>query len=168
MKIKRTAISSASLTQTYLPAGYTDTYQLTAEQDIPASPDDIMIDFWTDMPGWVNALLKLRNFLVQFVGLKVSKEKMLSKLETCVRTGTENGFMSVPMKNEKETVMKLTDKHLDAYISVFKENEKTVAVNTLVHFHKRLGKVYFFFVKPFHCLIVRNILKRIIKKYLKK
>jgi len=168
MKIKKIDIPYNSLIRHYLPADYTDSFQIWTAQQIEASPDDIMVDFWSDMPGWVNALFKLRNFLVHLVGLKGSKNEMVNLIEDCIRSGGEYHMIKVPVKDSRETVLLLSDKHLDAYLSVLKENDQTVSVNTLVHFHNRLGKVYFFFIKPFHGVIVREILKRTIKKYISK
>lgn len=165
MKIKKTAIPATSLTQQYLPVDYTDTFRGTTKHDIQATPDDIMVSFWTDMPGWVNALFKVRHFIVQFVGLKGSKNESISELESCIRSGNDHQFVKVPIKSNNETVLLLSDKHLDAYISVQKEDNQTIFVHTLVQFHNTLGKVYFFFIKPFHCIIVRNVLKRTLKKY---
>lgn len=165
MKIKKTTIPASSLTRQYLPVDYTDTFQATTVHEIHASPDDIMISFWLDMPGWVNALFKLRHFIVQFVGLKGSKNENMSELESCIRNGSDYRFVKVPIKDNNETVLLLSDKHLDAYISVQKENSQTIFIHTLVQFHNTLGKVYFFFIKPFHCVIVRNLLKRTLKKH---
>ena len=164
MKIKKTEVPLDSLTREYLPADYTDSFLIITDHEIQASPDDLMISFWTDMPGWVNTLFKLRNFLVQFVGLKGNEKNSISELETLVRTGGENEFMKIPAKDRYETVLLLSDKHLDAHLSLRKENNNSVSVNTLVYFHNWLGKVYFFFIKPFHGMVVQEVLKRTIKK----
>ena len=87
-------------------------------------PDDIMVDFWTDFPCWINALFKLRNILVKFVGLKVAENDNLKEFEKCIRTGKTYNFASVPAKNGNETVLLLSDKHLDAYLSVHVESKK--------------------------------------------
>ena len=168
MKIKKTEIPLKSLTREYLPADYTDTFLITTDHEIQSSPDDIMVSFWTDMPGWVNALFKLRNFLVQFVGLKGDEEGSTSELEAFIRTGGEYRFMKIPARDRYETVLLMSDKHLDAHLSVRKENNYSVSVNTLVHFHNTLGRVYFFVIKPFHGIIVRQLLKRTIKKHTSK
>ena len=57
----------------------------------------------------------------------------------------------------------MKDKHLDAYISVRIDGSKSVYVNTLVKYNNRLGKVYFFVIRPFHGLVIRSSLKRAIK-----
>ena len=131
--------------------------------------DEIMISFWTTMPNWVNALFKLRNVLVRPFGLSTGEnEERSGKLKEMIRKGSgSNGLMSVVGKTENETLVLLSDKHLDAYVSVFvdkKNNRKTVTTSTLVRYHNKLGKIYFFFVCPFHKVIVKSILKDTLRK----
>ena len=168
MKIKKADIPTGCLTANYLPADYSDVFFCEVDSERKINPDDIMISFWSDFPGWVNALFKLRNFLVKFVGLKGSQEKTMEELEKCIRTRSSTGLASVPAKNNNETVLLLTDKHLNAYLSVYIENNKSIFVITLVHYKNKLGRIYFFFVRPFHGLIVRSMLKRSIHNLSKK
>lgn len=163
MKIKKTDIPESSLLRQYLPADHTDAFRLTADRDIDASPDDMMAGLWLDMPGWVNVMFKLRNFLVKLVGLEGSGGS-LEELEKCIRTGGVYRSVEVPVKSEQETVMIMWDKHLDAYFSILKTDDRNIYVNTLVRYNNKLGKAYFFFIRPFHGLIMRVALKRIAGK----
>lgn len=163
MKVKKVIIPANSLTQNYLPADYSDVYACNVNFGKEILPDDIMVGFWTNFPGWVNVLFKLRNFLVKFVGLKGSENGNLKEFETCIRTGGSYELASVSAKNDNETVLLLTDKHLHAYMSVFIEKDKEfrkIFAITIVHFRNKLGRVYFLFVRPFHGLIVKSLLKR--------
>jgi hypothetical protein len=163
MKIKKSMIPSGSLTEKFLPADYSDVYTCVTDNPKEIIPDDMMINFWTNFPGWVNALFKLRDLLVRFVGLKSSGNDNVNELEKCIRTGETYDFVSVPAKNGHETVLLLSDKHLNAYVSVHVENEeghKTISAITLVNFKNKLGRIYFFFIRPFHGLIVKSLLKR--------
>jgi len=165
MKVKKSPIPPDSITGNFLPADYWDVYTCKCNFEKEMTPDDFMVGFWTNFPNWVKALFKLRNFLVKFVGLK-SDESSPEKLERCIRTGEAYGFVSVPAKSENETVLLLTDKHLDAYISVYVESEevhKTISAITLVNFKNKLGRIYFFIIRPFHSLIVKSLLKRTAK-----
>ena len=166
MKVTKTKIPSGSLAEKYIPADYSDVYACVADTAKEIIPDDIMVNFWTDFPNWVNALFKLRDFLVKFVGLKGSESDNLEEFEKCIRTGGTYGFVSVPAKSDKETVLLLSDKHLDAYLSVHVEskvNHKTISAITLVNFKNKLGRVYFFIIRPFHGLIAKSLLKRSVK-----
>ena len=165
MKTRKTEIPTKSLVSQYLPADYKDAFVCEMNITSQLTPDDIMVRFWTDFPAWIIALFKIRNFVVRFVGLK-SSENDAQKLENCIRTDEKHSIASVPAKDENETILLLDDEHLDAYLSVYIENlpnQKTVYAVTLVHYKKTLGRIYFFFIRPFHGLIVRSALKRIVK-----
>ncbi len=169
MKVKKSEIPLGSLTRSYLSIDHTDVFTCEVACKKEISPDDVMVNFWTDFPTWVIALFKLRNFLVQLVGLKGSENGNLEKFEECIRRGGKYSFISVPAKNDNETVLLLTDKHLNAYLSVYVESNgthKKVSAITLVHFNNKLGRGYFFVIKPFHSLVVRNMLKRAVKNVL--
>lgn len=163
MRTKKTEIPQDSLIRAFMPADYDDSFMLEAESAVDAFPDDIMTGIWLDMPGWVNALFKIRNFLVRFVGLKVDGGNSGAELERCIREGGRYGFMEIVAKDPSETVMVMRDKHLDAYMSVRKNGEKSFSVNTLVHYNNSLGRVYFFIIRPFHGVVVRGVLKRTVK-----
>lgn len=165
MKIKKCEIPFNSLVAEYLPADYKDSFRVVLDKEIAATPDDLMVRFWTDMPGWINVLFKLRNFLVKFVGLEGSKGS-LEELENCIRNGGNYSLIEIVAKDERETVMLMRDKHLDAYISLRVSDGKEVYANTLVKYNNRLGKMYFFVIRPFHGIVVRVAMKRIVKRSL--
>ena len=161
----KTEIPAGSLVNRYFPADYKDAFVCEISNDSQLTPDDIMVRFWTDFPVWVNFLFRIRNFLVKFVGLEGSMSS-LQELEDCIRVGGPSKFASVPAKSDNETILLLDDKHLDAYSSVYIEetsNNKQVYSITLVHFKNRLGRIYFFFIRPFHEIVVKSTLKRSLK-----
>lgn len=167
MKIKTTPIPADSLVNKYLPADYSDVFTCETTSDTLPTANDIVISFFADMPGWVNVLFKLRNFLVRFVGLKGGNGDN-SQLENCIRSGGKYGFVSVPDKSDHETVLLLEDKHLNAYLSVHITNTAAnvwdVSLITVVHFNNKLGNIYFAVIKPFHKIVVKSILKRVLSK----
>ncbi len=163
MKVIKTEIPADSLCRNYLPADYTDVYSCETDSAKAVTADDIMVGFWTDMPGWADALFRLRDFLARFAGLKGSGGGAPEEFEKCIRSGCAYRFASVPAKNGRETVLLLSDKHLDAHMSVY-TGQGSVSVITLVHFRNRLGRIYFFAIRPFHGLVVKNMLKRAVAK----
>ena len=167
--IKKTTIPADSLVERFLPTDYTDAYCREVAPEKTLSPDEIMIGLWnsTRQIWWMAALFRLRNFLVRFVGLKGEEGFDVGAFEKAIREGGSYGFTSVPAKNSHETVMMLTDKHLDAWLSVYVTAEgtrKLVYVITVVKFKQRLGRVYFFVIRPFHAIIVKSLLKRATSK----
>lgn len=157
---KKVAIPPGSLVEAYLPADHADAFAVTGNLPAHTSPDDILVGFWVNMPRWVSALLRLRNFLVRFVGLKGAGGPDPATLEQSIRNGERCGIMSVLAKDPHETVCLLTDKHLDAYISVRITSPTEVVATTLVKYHNRLGRAYFFFIRPFHNIIVPHMVRK--------
>lgn len=107
------------------------------------------------LPKWVNWLMKIRNSIVGIFGLKTAKEE---------RDG-QTMYFAVIEQNENEIVMGEKDKHLDFRASVLVDKAYSfLYVTTLVHFNNFGGRVYFFPVKPFHKIILKSLLKRLVNK----
>lgn len=170
MKVRNSTIPSDSLVNKYLPADYSDAFECEISTDNKITTDDIQISFWTDMPGWINQLFKLRNLLVKPFGLEAGEKKIEDFID-CVRSGGKCDFASVSDKSPQETIISLNDKHLQAYLSIhieeLGENRKKIRSISIVHFHYWLGYVYFYIIYPFHYLVVRNALKHTLKKLIK-
>lgn len=166
MKIRSCSIPTGSYTHNYLPANYYDSYFCQVSSEHQISPVEIMIAFWTKPPRWVDRLFNLRNTLVKFVGLKGAQPDQ-GQLADSIRDGSTYNMFSVAYKSEQEVVLKLTDSHLDAYISVYVQplgdNQYRIDVVTVVHIHNWLGYVYFYPISPFHKLVVKGMIKHIVR-----
>ena len=158
MKTKQIPFPGDSLAAKYLPADYADAFECACPLPPTVTPDDILQGFSTMTPGWVEALMKLRNALVRPFGLKYGNDKEASKSVLGQMTD----------RSENETVSSMDDKHLLFYVSVrlVRETPETarVTMGTIVHLHNRLGKVYFTVIRPFHKIIVQSSLKRVLRK----
>lgn len=161
MKAYKTTIPDNSLITAYLPCDFADAFAVDLPSPISLTADDIQIRFWTDMPAWVDFLMKLRNIMVRPFGLK-GTENSVEEFRNAIRTGSNCGGMTMVKKSENETLIKLDDKHLAAYISVLVESER-VSVITAVHFNNAMGRVYIAIIKPFHKILVKSTLKRAVK-----
>lgn len=170
MKIVKSKLPSDSLMNRYLPANFTDTYSCEVAVGNDITPDDIMISFWTNPPKWIESLFNLRNKMVKIVGLKgadQNKGESQRELIDCIKEGRSYGMFSVEGKSENETVLKLTDKHLDAYISAFVTevgNKRKVSISTVVDIHNWLGYIYFYSICPFHKIVVKGMMRHIFKE----
>lgn len=166
MKVKKLFIPADSLVNKYLPGDYDDVFACELINKRKVTPDEIQIRTWGHTPGWFKALMNLRNALVHPFGLQGDNKLDKSKsVEAIIKHGERAGVMSLADRTEKETILLLSDKHLDAYCSAYVTTEGTTQLAmfiTLVHFHNTLGKVYFFFIKPFHKMIVRSMLKSVL------
>lgn len=168
MKSYKTKLPITSLLQQYLPIDYTDAFAFQVDTEKRLFADDIMIDIWTVVPEWVSALFRLRNILVRSLGLENGKNgaNLFDEVKKIIQTGGINDMVSVVGKTENETAILLSDKHLDAYMSVFVDKQ-TITASTLVRYHNNLGRVYFFFIRPFHAIVVKAMLKSTLERMTK-
>ncbi|MDR2950795.1 MAG: DUF2867 domain-containing protein [Prevotella sp.] len=171
MKIIKSTIETTDLVYNFLSsADYKEAFECEFFSNKETTPDDLMIDFWTDNPSWINALFKIRNILVRPLGLRHpddTEDKKKESLKHSIKEGKEYEIMSIPAKSDKETVMCLTDSHLTAYIAVYydkNQNATKLKVSTLVQFHKFFGRIYFYMISPFHYFIVKSKIKQAVKK----
>jgi hypothetical protein len=129
--------------------------------------------FFSSSPKWVDKLFQLRNKLAGLFGLKTSgkfadRKSQLDHFKC--EPGERLGLFQVFHKTENEVVIGENDKHLDFKVSLLLSWEgsclcdKTLTISTAVTYHNAFGRLYFFFVKPFHKLIVPVMLKGIIKE----
>ena len=121
----------------------------------------------TRTPGWMNALMAMRNQAVRLVGLK-----HLGALSTAVnrkpasdfKLGDRVGIFVLKHLQEDEVILFDDDKHLHVQLSVVKhvvDGKPKVSLSTVVHIHNRLGRVYMAVVGPVHSLIVPRMLAQV-------
>ena len=71
-------------------------------------------------------------------------------------------FDKKPLTRKERAIMRKDDKHLLFYVSIAKIGNNLIDVTTVVQYHNALGKIYFFFIKPFHKMIVPRVVKELI------
>ena len=121
----------------FLPADYHDTFVIKASR--PAEqivPKEVIKKIFNHSPAWLSFLYKVRNILVKPFGIEGGD---ILTSEDYIIEDTEN-----------EAIMRKDDKHLLFYVSIAKIGNNLIDVTTVVQYHNALGKVYFFFIKPFH------------------
>lgn len=121
----------------------------------------------TRTPGWMNALMAMRNWVVRLVGLK-----HLGSLATAVhakaagddKVGDRVGIFCLEHLQDDEVVLYDNDKHLLVQLSLVKhtvDGKPKVSLGTVVHIHNRLGRCYMAIVGPAHSLIVPRMLAQV-------
>ena len=135
---------------------YSDTYATTNHLD---SLEKITNKVFADFPNWITTLMKLRNIIVKKIGLKTQKP---SDYSTVFKIGGYIGFFKIYKIMTNEIILGADDKHLDFRVSIYNSLEAThnIKVSTIVKYNKNFGKVYMAIVKPFHKLIIKQIVKR--------
>ena len=120
-----------------------------------ASLDDVARRLFAGPPL---GLMKLRDALVRPFGLKTSAGAPRRALRFL--PGERLGLFTLYERTADAMLLGADDRHLDfrACLSVPGTGEATVT--TVVRFHNGWGRAYFFFIRPFHALVVRSLLRR--------
>ncbi|MCP3474367.1 DUF2867 domain-containing protein [Bradyrhizobium sp. CCGUVB1N3] len=111
-------------------------------------------------PRWIDTLLRLRNILVTPFGLKTSGEGAPAP-------GGLIGLFPVVSETPERLVAGFDDYHLDFRIVVDvagDSTQKQVTSTTLVRTHNLLGRTYLTLIMPFHKLVVRGMMGRIVEQ----
>jgi hypothetical protein len=140
---------------------YQDCFAASVFSAAPVTIKQTGIAFSTGAPAWIGKLMKLRDQIVGSLGLKTGKG-LTAAPPTTFNNGDQLGIFKILDKNEKEVILGENDKHLDFRVSLYLQQQPTeqqLLCTTTVHYNNRLGKIYFFFVKPFHRLIVPAMIK---------
>lgn len=110
-------------------------------------------DLAFSLPGWVQALMQLRNRLVLPLGLKTDRDSS---------GGSAQGTTLFPVcfEDDQELILGTDDRHLNFRISIRRQAGR-IHMATWVHRNNLLGRIYLALVMPFHILIVRDCMRRI-------
>jgi hypothetical protein len=149
---------------------YEDVFAIDIPSETVIKPEELVPLFFDVFPKWFMVLMHLREAIAKLIGLKTAHgidiEEQLANFKG--EKGESIALFHVFDRTEEEILTGETDKHLDFRLSFFSKpkakNVYQVSLATTVQYNGGLGKLYFFFVKPFHRLIVPVILKRIAKR----
>lgn len=117
-------------------------------------------------PTWIQALYVIRAGFVRFLGMK--QEKMAFPKLTPQNLPFEKGasstiFQVQSAKENDHWIAKISDKHLDAYLVIAQESlangKKRFHFGTIVHYKNWAGPLYFNVIRPFHHLVVHQMMK---------
>lgn len=144
---------------------YSDAFYVVLRNEKHFSIDRMFSCFMSFSPTWLKALVKFRNFIVSFVGLKTG-DLAVEKVPDNYLKGSRLGVFNIIDRNQNEIVFGENDKHLNFESSLFLRNENGITILfsiTVVKYNNFTGRFYFFFVRPFHRIIVSYSLKRLAK-----
>lgn len=134
-------------------ADYSDSYSLDVSSDAKLCPGELLESVFSDTPRWVNGLMKIRNAFVAPFGLKTGESRNVFR-------------KAIVEKSEQEAVLSNDDKHLIFTVSLSvisrPDGIRRICISTAVQYHNRLGRIYFALIRPFHRIIVRHMLRRIV------
>lgn len=161
-----------SLIQEATPTSdYDDCFEISfiARKDVNCS-DVVYHSFGSFSKGWIDYLVRLRNFLVKPFDIKTSEEEKVNfDFNKPIEKGERVDFFEVANTSENEVLLYGEDMHLEAYLAISIEKHKkltTIRFATTVNLRNTFGKVYLFVIKPFYKLIVKSMLKNTAKLYI--
>jgi len=124
---------------------------------------DIFFGIFAHHPFWMKLLLIVRNKVASLAGLDAPTTSEILHIEIKDRyvVGEKIGVWPIFSISEREVVAGRNNKHLDFRLSVLKVRDghsTSVVVSTVCTVHNLAGKIYLFFVVPFHRYGVRKLM----------
>jgi hypothetical protein len=132
-----------------------------------ASVVDIFVGIFAHHPVWMKILLIARNGIASFCGLDAptAHEILHPEFKRSYVIGDKIGVWPIFSLTETELVAGRDNKHLDFRLSVLRVTEgeaASVVVSTICTVHNAFGKLYLFFIVPFHKWGVKRLIARAI------
>ncbi|MEA2839798.1 MAG: hypothetical protein QOF41_1128 [Methylobacteriaceae bacterium] len=124
---------------------------------------DIFLGIFAHHPLWMKLLLIARNKVASLAGLDAPSASEILHVEIKDRyaVGDKIGVWPIFWLSEDEIVAGRNNKHMDFRLSVLKvpDGDRTsVVVSTICSVHNLSGKLYLFFIIPFHRYGVRKLM----------
>ena len=116
-------------------------------------------------PLWMKSVLVARNRIASLCGLDAptSSEIMKPEVKDSYKVGDKIGPWPIFSLTQSELVAGRANKHLDFRLSVLKEaNGETMntVISTVCTTHNAFGRLYLFFIIPFHKWGVRRLMSK--------
>ena len=129
---------------------------------------EIFFALFGHTPLYVKLLLIVRNAAARLAGLDAPSVSEILRPARHPRyaVGDRIGPWPVFAISDSEIVAGRDNKHLDFRLSVLKQHEgadASVTVSTICSVHNRAGRIYLFFIVPFHRFGVRGLMRRAIQ-----
>jgi hypothetical protein len=124
---------------------------------------EVFLALFGHTPLWMKLLLIVRNAAARLVGLEVPTvgEIMKPTVRSKYSVGEKIGPWPIFFIGDNEIVAGRNNKHMDFRLSVLKAmdgDSTSVVVSTICTVHNVFGKIYLFFIIPFHRHGVRSLM----------
>ena len=164
MKVVKCDVPSASMLSRELIncAYFRDSFRASLSRT-DLSVTDIFLAVFAHHPLWMKLLLIVRNKAASVAGLDAptASEILHVKIRDRYVVGEKIGVWPIFGLSEDEIVAGRNNKHMDFRLSVLKMPDgdgTSVVVSTICSVHNLAGKLYLFFVVPFHRYGVRKLM----------
>ena len=127
---------------------------------------------WTllhSVPGWVRALIWVRDRAARTLGLKTAGDRRLAPIGSLpsFEPGTVAGPWPVHARSGSEILLGDDDRHLDFRLSIQRQGPDdgpAAVLSTVVRFHGWFGRLYFLPVAPVHRFIMPVLLRELARR----
>jgi hypothetical protein len=124
---------------------------------------DVFFALFGHTPLWMKLLLIVRNMAARLFGLQVPTvgEIMKPEVRCAYSVGEKIGPWPIFFISDNEIVAGRNNKHMDFRLSVLKAKDgdaMSVVVSTICTVHNVFGKIYLFFIVPFHRIGVHSLM----------
>jgi Protein of unknown function (DUF2867) len=145
-------------------AYFSDAYRAPLKSP-PPSVTDIFRSIFGHPPKRIKHALLLRNRIAKQFGLDVPSKDLILEPEWRERyqAGETIGPWPILGIDDTELIVGRNNRHLDFRLSIFRElgiDQPSVVISTVCVTHHWSGKIYLFFVVPFHRWGVQYLIKR--------
>ena len=129
---------------------------------------DVFLAIFGHHPLWMKGILIVRNRIASGCGLDAptASEIMNPGIRSSYAVGDKIGVWPIYSLTDAELIAGRNNKHLDFRLSVLREtdgNTASVVVSTVCVVHNVSGKIYLFFIVPFHRWGVRHLMSNAIR-----
>lgn len=121
--------------------------------------------------GWIKGLWAVRTMLAKALGLKSAEtpaETRLRPEDISFTPGDPLSFFTVVRGVEQHyLLLEVSDTNLVAHLAIVTDEAFPVRefkVITLVHYRRKLGRLYFEAIRPFHHLVVNSMARAGVRK----
>ena len=128
---------------------------------------EIFFAVFSHHPAWIKWALRIRNRIASACGLDAptADEIMNQQMRPAYEVGDKIGPWPIFALSPNELVAGRNNKHLDFRLSVLREPHGAAAstvISTICTVHNVYGKIYLFFIVPFHKWGVKQLIARAI------
>ena len=144
-------------------AYFHDSYRTSLAQK-NHSATDIFLGIFAHRSIWMKMVMVVRNRLASAFGIEAPSvaEIINPEIKSNYSVGEKIGAWPIFSLSASELVAGRDNSHLDFRLSILRVangDSESVVVSTVCRVHNTFGKVYLFFVVPFHRWGVRRLLK---------
>lgn len=147
-------------------ADLVDAYAITLPDGASHDIDALAREALEHPPAWFRALLRLRDAVVSMGGVKSSRRIRQEAESEGLATVA---FFPVLSRSQRELVLGEDDRHLDFRVTILVKvasdgETRELVMTTAVRCHNLAGRFYLMTIAPFHRLVVRRNVERLLTR----